>query len=734
MSAYRSAGAGDDVQFPMGDKGFVRLNMRLEPDLLRAGEIQLSENGRLERNSWQPRKAIDNLSGSLQIDGDPLRLPFYLVDLAGGEPITSATRSGTTVTVTLTNSLFSEAGTGHLGIEDLTGSVDPNGVRLITVIDPSIFTFEIPGAVGSETYGGTGVVRSVLDDGAAAEIFGSCLFSDPSSDSAESILIAATGEAYMVATADGAVTTIGYPTGETLSGAVDLRQSHDRIFLFRDGEQSWELLNGATDFTVCDAGVFTQPQVFEVTGGDVDVVSGLATFTVVGNTTIAAGDMVRIYGTDNADFEAFIGREFKSTAASATAISFYIPVADLATINTDVISIGKQVSIGAGFSFLPAPPWGVYHQRRLIVPYRYTQTGNTAAPTYTARNVEDELVMSDILDPHTYDTALNQFRITAGIADSMVGVHPFSDDRLLVFMRNSIHLITGISGALSDCQTVELTREVGLLARKSVAQYASQVLFLADNGVYAVGFFDEYNLRPVGEPLSAEIQPVIDRINANLAPLAVGVYFNNRYWLAVPLDSSPGAGDATGNNAVLVYNFLNPGWESVDSVDDSRWNILNLHISRAVERNDLYAVNTFGGVHKIEALDSDQDRLALTPGDDVESVPVASGFETREYGPEDGSRERFTRVQMLISSAGQASDANITFTTTDPDSENMIGSFSGNLGGALGANEGASIRPRVGGYRGHGASVRVTPVSGRPKIRSVSLEGSTANRSTVPQQ
>lgn len=794
----------------MGDRGFFRLNSRLEPEQLGAGDVSVSINGRMERGSWQPRRGIDNISGALQSDGDPLRLPFFLVDTPGGLAITSAERIGTEVSLEIPGHPFTPTTSAYLGVEGLTGTVDPNGVHLVEIFDSDFIGFEIPGAVGNETYGGSGVVRSVLDDTAAASIYGSCLFSDPSTNSTEFIIQAATGVAFLVEMADGTVTEVSYPSGEVLDGPAELLQAHDRVFLFQDGQQTWEwltplgrlieaaeivsnelvltitahgfsigdsvvlsgigfvttdpngtrvvtavpdadtvefVLTGANEtytdlddakatggFTKVPAGVYTQPQVFEVTSTAVVVSSGLATITVVGNNTVETGDMVRIYGTNADSFTEFVGREFKCTAATSTTISFYIPVADTTTISTDFLSIGRQISVGAGFQNMPAPPWAVHHQRRLICPYRYSQTGTTDSPVFTDRDVRDELVISDILDPYTYDAIENQFKITGGTADFLVAVQPFYEDAAVVFMRNSIHAIFGLNGALSDCSTRELTRETGCLARKSVAMHGSEILFLSDNGVYAVSFIDQYNLRGVDLPLSDAIQPVIDRINADLAVDSVGIYFNNHYWLAVPLDSTPGSGDATGNNAILVYNFLNSGWESIDTVADSRWNILNFHISRAGQRNDLYVVNTQGGVHKIDAADRDSDILAIVPGEANEELPTAWELRTRAYDGASPERKRFEEVQVLVEASGQPCDATFAFSTEDPDSEQAVGSVTGSLGENLASEESASLRLRCGGFRGHSAVLSMTAGFGRPKLKNTMVKAKSTNKQTVNQQ
>ena len=63
-------------------------------------------------------------------------------------------------------------------------------------------------------------------------------------------------------------------------------------------------------------------------------------------------------------------------------------------------------------------------------------------------------------------------------------------------------------------------------------------------------------------PLSDPIADIIERINDGAVEKAAGKIFNNRYYLAVPLD------DSEYNNAVLVYNLLNEAWESVDSYPD----------------------------------------------------------------------------------------------------------------------------------------------------------------------
>jgi len=282
-------------------------------------------------------------------------------------------------------------------------------------------------------------------------------------------------------------------------------------------------------FTLAPAGDFTQPQTFTITGAAYGSSDGLLRLTVGSNETIRAGDSIFVRETDVAGLTQLVGLELRVTSATATDIYCYAPVSDVTYASgsgAESIKFGGRASLGGGFMFQPGAPWGVYFQRRLWVPYFYEVGGTYAVPTYVDRGTRDEIAASDILDADTFDRIESQFRITAGVADFLVAMHPFYDDALLVLNRNSLHIVVGTQGSLADTIVKELTREVGCLARKSLASQGNAVFFLSDNGVYGVEFIEGYNLRGISEPLSKPIQPLIDRISKNLASGAVGIYFN----------------------------------------------------------------------------------------------------------------------------------------------------------------------------------------------------------------
>jgi hypothetical protein len=495
-------------------------------------------------------------------------------------------------------------------------------------------------------------------------------------------------------------------------------------------------------FTLSPGGAYTQPQVFNIQAKDVDVVSGLVSATVAGNTTIFAGDTIIVYSTATADFQAMLGNSYQVVNATTTLIQWYAPIGDYNTSSSDIFEFGGRFSVGGGFMHQPGAPWATYFQRRLFVPFYYSQSGTFSAPVYTSRKISDEIAVSDLLDTTTFDQIENQFRITGGTADYVVAMHGFYDDSLVVLNRNSIHLVAQTQGSLSDTVVKELTGEVGCLARKTVVMQANNMLFLADEGIYGLTFLNDYNLRGTEEPLSKNIQPYIDRINKNLAGDSVAVYFNNRYYIAVPLDSVAGGNDARGNNAVLIYNFLNKGWESLDTYGDSRFLIKNFITASAGVRNNLYAVSSNGGLHQIDASDSSTDRLSVTnESTDVVTPTINSYVTSRGYDFKTLERKRFTDAQVQMQNlSGETGEYDIAFATEDPDSAESIGTTTTFLGGQIlspstaGEAETASIRCRLGGQRGYTGTITLTRNIGSPKIHSIQVAGSITNRQILSQK
>jgi hypothetical protein len=815
----------DEAQSSDGDGGFLSVNQRLQLNQLEVGEVRESLNGRME-GYWKPRRGIVARTGSLTSGGSPLQLPFFLIDVA--KTINSATVSSGVITITTSVAHGLTVGQTALArVTGLAGATTPantviNGDFSLTVLSSTELTYSVPGltVLGAST--GT-LSTTPINDAANVNVRASCLFSDPNTNNAESIVLALDTKAILVTLSNQSEYTtqdIEYPEGQSLTGDTDMIQAFDRVYLFRDGSQGFEwfpngrqiesasqpitpsttvtmrvkdhgltvgdtivvsgLTGGTTPangtfvvlsvtdkdvftytftstqvaaatfdvtagvlkagFTLVPGGAYTQPQVFTTVGNDGSVSNGLVSLTVTGNTTIEAGDTIVVYETTVPEFSSISGQSFEVFSASTTNVSFFAPLGNLASLGGGLqIEFGGKFSVGGGFIHQPAPPWGIYFQRRLWVPFYYDPAGTFSSPTYTNRKITDEIAVSDILDSHTFDQIANQFRITGGTADYLVAMQGFYDDKLVVLNRNSLHLISGTTGGLNDTRVTALTTEVGCLAKKSVVMKGNAMFFLSDEGVYAVEFLNDYNLRGADEPISKNIQPYIDRINKNLAAEAVGTLFNNRYYLAVALDSIAGANDAIGNNTILIFNFLNKGWESIDTFGAGDFIIKNIIIGSAAERNSIYAVTSLGGVHELEAVERSND--SLVSAGSITSFPIESSLTTRGYALGNLDRKRFTDGQITMQCVdGGLGEYDISFAAEDPDNNQSIGTTTMFLDGVVlgtgstNEDETGNIRFRLGGIRGYLGTLTLTRTIGSPKITSIKVTGSVTNRQIISQK
>jgi len=572
-----------------------------------------------------------------------------------------------------------------------------------------------------------------LNDNAVNEVYGSCIFSDPNSESESYIILAANTKAVAVKISDPSTSyDLLYPTGETVSSSVEMIQAFNKLIIFRDGDTPFEKDLSATNINTSPqldkvtSGTYTQPIPISIT--DLDVASGVATATVASTATLKRGDIATVTAT-NSTIEA--GTVITvDEVTNATTFKFITNVADQ---TNKTATIEKPMSEGLGFTHMPAPKYGVYHQRRLAVPYRYSV--DNAADSYTDRKIFDEILVSDILDTDTYDQIYGNFRFNAGKSDFNVGMLSFSDDKLLVFNRNSIHLVNSVENpSIASAQL--LTDEVGLIARNSVVQVGNQVLFLSDNGVYGMNFIDLYNLRGNEVPLSESIQKTIDTINKAYADKAVAVYFDNKYYLAVP------TGTSTVNNTLLIYNFLNKSWESIDTVNNvdldgnsfSSFEFTRLLVAGKGGNRGVYVTNKDGGIHKLEVFADGIDRVITDIGSTTETqTRVQGSATTRMFTLGSIDRKKFNNFELhLQSGQDNSSDVSISAVSENLDSEPALDlkNASDYVGGVIAPDEDVSVRGRIGNKRAYGLQVTLTSILGRPRFRSLKIAGAETFRST----
>ena len=713
-----------------GDEQFRTLNMRLRATQLKPGEVSESENGRMDVDgSWQTREGYKNLGGVTFSTAD---VPILVDAGEAGELHLFADADITSAQINASNILGIGCSGGH-GLTPRTESylvnidgiafttTDPNGNRAMVATSSTQLIGLIDGAP-AETYTITSgeTLRSFVVTGDQVALRGACLFSDPDDSNIDYIIIAdnAQASAFKVSDPGATPTTINYPASETLGQRCDLIQEFDNVVLRQEGKTSWYFDPddatygfGGSDptapaFQKFSTGAATQHTVFN-SSGNTAISNGVATVTE--SNSLSAGDKLLLVSATDYDF--LEGTTVEVATASGSNFTYYVNAED--NTSTSIV-YSTQASLGGGYVNPPGAPWGVYHQRRSWLPYTWDSAN---PPTQTDRN-QDEIIASDILS-HVYDPISNQFRISGGTADHVVALHGYDDDRLLVLMRNSIHYIRGVSGSLGDAETIQLTTRIGCVARKSVVQTPSnQILFLGDKGVYAISFRDELNLRGTDLPLSEAVNPIISRITPGAADLAVGIYHDDRYWLALPLDGNEF------NSHILIFNFITGGWESLDRPrldgNDQSWAIEELIQARSGKVNELYAITTFGGIHKLDQTNSSVDTINGGAGTDTQDT-IPGKLVTRQYSAGTIARKKFSSVRAQLKSGADASHGDMTLITEDPDETVDLGQIRDEFSGGLPGNEDGTVHKRAGNARGTAAKLQFETESGRPAVRAVQI-------------
>jgi len=653
----------NDIMLEDMDVGFTGFNNYLRPDQLPRGMLAESQNGRIGRNGeWQVRRGIEVISEPLSVGGSALTLPFTL---------------------------------------------------------PTI------GQIGD-------ALTAILDDSAVNEVYGSCGFSNPNDSASQYIILATNVKAVAVKISDGTQTDIDYPALTNISQRVDMIQAFNKVFIFRNGRVALEwdgVLTGTPAFTKVASGTYTQPEMFYLPMSDVTSTDGLVSFTIAGDVTaqLPVDGFIRVYDADSSTFAISVDEEYLITSSVYggvnTVVTAYMPVIDHDGTGYDAqfITVGRQISVGGGFTHMPAPSFAIYHQRRLIMPFAYDV--DAVADTYTSRGILDEVIASDVLDSDTYDKIYANFRFNAGTADYIVGLHSFSDDKLLVFNRNSIHIVIGSAGtAISQL----LTNEVGCVARKTITQVGNSVIFLSDNGIYGTDFQDLYNLRGNDTPISSAINETISNINRDYWHNSVALYYDNRYYVAVPLNGS------TSNNAILIFNFINKQWESIDTVDDVNWNIANLIVAGDGSNRGVYAINDLGGVHRLEARFDSLDRVITSVGGSDVTIQAPASVTTRQFTMGVIDRKKWNNYELHIqSSESNTSDFDISVEVENLDSTSSLGTLSSLNSGALAVGEDVALRGRIGNKRGYGIQFTLSDMQGRPRVRAIKVAGAETFRSTT---
>ena len=222
---------------------------------------------------------------------------------------------------------------------------------------------------------------------------------------------------------------------------------------------------------------------------------------------------------------------------------------------------------------------------------------------------KDEVAASDKLVFYNYKDETANFSINTGASDYLVATFPFGQNNLLVFKNKSISILQNVSGELEDVTSTELTRQVGCIGINAVVSVGPDLAYMSDRNINLVTLTNTNNsVQHKTLPLSRNISSLLKRVNWEYGYKVSMAYFDNKLFVAVPLDN------AVFCNTVLVYNFVTENWFG-------EWNFSSA-ISMGIQG---WAVANYLGLQRLHAITEDGQILVTGEGqNDISGTNIAN--------------------------------------------------------------------------------------------------------------
>jgi hypothetical protein len=403
--------------------------------------------------------------------------------------------------------------------------------------------------------------------------------------------------------------------------------------------------------------------------------------------------------------------------------------------SVQVVTQGDIEGVDANF---PPSEVGMFYGNRVII-----------------KRDRDKIAASDYLDYNMWDLTFGQFTINQGAYDRIIGFTPWADNEFLIFQRNGVYrakienqqyAVGEGPDTASFIQT--LTNAFGAVGPKAIVNAGRFVFFLSDGGVYLLE--PQLDLRLINslEPLSAPVHNIIESIKRSISDKAVGIYHNNRLYMAVPLSDA-------GNDTVIIFNTLNKSWESIDTYPPAipaeagfpalpKFTISNLLECVVDDQKRLFCVSNQGIYLMEETTTGDEtDAVGITALDALlgaTGLPypndygfyldtlakrfftVKGSIRTRKFTYGNSQEKRFASTAVELSFDGNCA-IETKATVYSPDSVSVVDTFTSS------GNEEVIRRVAI-GKRGFAADLTINTLDGQPVIKSISVDATAGGRLT----
>ena len=374
----------------------------------------------------------------------------------------------------------------------------------------------------------------------------------------EQTLIATGGTLYAL---NAAGNTIG--TATTTSSDHEFSQFNDRMYMV-DGASRLRFWDGTTISTQGAA-------VFSIT-----VTNGGANYTTA-TVSVAAPELSGVTSTATATITGSAITNITVTNGGSGYLA--APVVTITGNGTGAAAVATVNSAGTGYRLM------VNQGKRLF-----------AVGSGAGRNT---LHASDILDASSW---LSSNSVVVGGADGqeITAIAPYYDNGILVFKPNKTYLVTADPAATSAAswQIQILSDSIGCVAKRSVAQVNSDVVFYAADGLRSVqrSLSDDFSV--VALPFSEPVKDIIQLVNRSQYSKINAVFHNGRYYIALPLGADANI------TKTLVFNSIFNAFEGTWTMQPAR--MVETNFAADGVRLALVTTDSKAGVH-MDHKDDDED-------------------------------------------------------------------------------------------------------------------------------
>ena len=354
---------------------------------------------------------------------------------------------------------------------------------------------------------------------------------------------------------------VSVPSYAGIPAEISLTQAFNRLFLFR-GQSLRPLVLADLDLgfadviPLWDATVAYSAGDLVMWGPWVTIGAGNLSCSGVAATLVYPAPHGLVDGADvtvrGADQTQYNGR-WKVTVVNDNTVTWTLqctPSASPATgtITASAQTYGWQANSGTSagdepgvtgwtrnYTVLPNGLNAAYLNNRLFVPTAYVP-GATASVTGTQSNKADYLAATDVLDYRQFHLN-SEFRINQGSSDELMCVVKGSNSALVAFKTESVYLLVGVSGDLSALTLLEMKGNYGIVNGRAVTSVGKDLIFVSPKrGVVQLLQSETGDLQGADVPLSQAIDPDIARIAWQFGHRVRVAWWDNKLYVAVPLD------------------------------------------------------------------------------------------------------------------------------------------------------------------------------------------------------